>query len=67
MRPDTIPDIGYPARERAGPIHPGAPGPTHMKRNLAPALLALWGVALACLAVLDAADYEALWASFGWR
>jgi len=38
-----------------------------MKRDLAPALLALWGVALACLAALDAADYEALWISFGWR
>jgi hypothetical protein len=38
-----------------------------MKRELASALLALWGVALLCIAALDAADYQGFFTSFLWR
>lgn len=38
-----------------------------MNRKTASLLLTLFGVALACLATLDAFDYEVFWISFGWR
>ena len=37
-----------------------------MKRDLPAALLALWGMALVCLAILDAAGYQRFWLSLGW-
>jgi len=38
-----------------------------MKRDLLVALLALWGVALFCLALLDWTGYQSFWLSFYWR
>ncbi len=38
-----------------------------MKRETASLLLALAGLVLACLATLDAADYQGFVASFAWR
>jgi len=38
-----------------------------MKRETASMLLALAGVMFACLAALDAADYQGFIASLGWR
>jgi hypothetical protein len=44
-----------------------SPLATTMKRELFISLLALWGVTLFCLAVLDWAAYQSFWLSFWWR
>lgn len=40
-----------------------------MKRveRVVPALIAIWGIALLCLALLDWTSYESFWLSFAWR